>query len=102
MPAWEEIGIVLQDGEVITLLVMLTALPVLSIVRRELTLPGLRWFVGGYLCLTVACGASVAESVIWPTALDLVEHLAYALGGLCLLTGVGALLNAPPPPESAP
>ncbi len=83
-----------QDSEIVTLLFMLATLPVLPAAIRGLDLPGLGWFVAGYLSMGAGYVFTVAEGFVWPDAFNLVEHVAYACGGLFVLAGVLALVKA--------
>jgi hypothetical protein len=85
---------VFQDSEIVTLLFMLATLPVLPSVLRGLELPGLPWFVAGYLCMAGAYVCTIAEGFVWPEALNLLEHLGYAGSGACILRGVIYLVRA--------
>ena len=85
---------VFQYSEVVTLLFTLVTLPVLPVILRGLELPGKRWFVAGYLAMASSYVFTVAEGVLWPRAFNFLEHLGYAVAGVCVLGGVIALSRA--------
>jgi len=85
---------VFQDSEIVTLLFTLATLPVLPVILRGLQLAGRRFFVAGYVWMVSGYVFTMAEGVLWHTAFNFVEHLAYAASGLCMLAGVIALTRA--------
>lgn len=77
-----------QDSEIVDLLMVVFLTPVMVSILREISIVGKRWFVAGYLSIVAGYVLTLAETVIMPELLDLLEHTAYAIAGCFFLVAV--------------
>jgi hypothetical protein len=76
-----------QPSEILNLVVALGALVVLALQFRGPRPASVRWFDLGFLLLCAGWTATVLEGLVWATALNLAEHVAYAAAGLAFAAG---------------
>lgn len=72
-----------QQSEIIALVLAVALTPVVIWTYRGISLPSKPLLAWGLGAILGAYAATVAESFIAPDALNLLEHLLYAVAGVC-------------------
>lgn len=75
---------------VLAVLLIISLVPVLLQYRRYRC----KWLLGTYVAFTAASIATVAESFVFGTILNMVEHLAYMTAGILFLLTAERSANA--------
>ncbi len=72
-----------RESEIVDLLLVVFLTPIMAASIRAIRISGKRWFVAGYLSIVTGFVFTVIEGYILPDAFNVLEHLAYATGGVC-------------------
>ncbi|MDZ4166958.1 MAG: hypothetical protein U1E08_04620 [Coriobacteriia bacterium] len=83
-----------QESEIVDLLMVLFLTPIMAVSVRAIHVVGKRRFIAGYLAIASGYVFTIAEGYVAPVLFNTLEHLAYAVGGVCFLAGLVALAHA--------
>jgi uncharacterized membrane protein YhiD involved in acid resistance len=83
---------VYQVSEIVDLIMAVFLTPIMFTTFRRLRLAGKRWFLVGYAAMLVGYVATIGEGYYLPDALNLTEHIAYAVSGIGFLGGLWSVL----------
>lgn len=73
-----------QANEVVRLLLIVFLTPMVVGGMRSVTVAGKRWFVCAYIAMICGYVFTVAEGYMATVTFNLLEHIAYAVSGLCI------------------
>lgn len=82
-----------QESEIVDLMLVVFLMPMLTIGIRSVQVAGKRWFMASYWAIVCGFILTVAEGYVAPDAMNDLEHIAYALGGIFLAIATYSLLN---------
>lgn len=77
----------IQESEVVVFVFGVAAAFILFFLFRTTWIPRRPWFVAGFLMLVSAYGFTLVEDLLWHDLFNTLEHLGYALSGLCFAIG---------------
>ena len=83
-----------QQDEIVNLIYGIGGLIIILTMLRRIYSDRIKLFLIGYLVLVVAYIATVLEGVIWPDALNIIEHTGYAVTGILFAIAVWMNLRA--------
>lgn len=83
-----------EEGEIVGLILVLTLSPMLAVALREMRFPGKALSVAGYGAIAIGLIVTVAEAYVFPEALNVLEHTAYASGGVLAALGIFRIAKA--------
>ena len=82
-----------QESEIVSLLLALFLTPVMARSARAVQMPGKAWFVAGYLSVVAGYVFTIVEGYWLYDLFNILEHLAYAVGGVWFAMGGLTLLR---------
>ncbi|MDO8916172.1 MAG: hypothetical protein Q7W16_08845 [Coriobacteriia bacterium] len=83
-----------QESEIVDLVMAVFLTPILFVVFRTVYLAGRRWFVSGYLAVIAGYVFTVVEGYFAPDLFNTLEHVSYAVGGVCFAVGAWSVLTS--------
>ena len=83
-----------QESEIVDLLMVLFLTPIMAVSVRAVHVAGKRWFIAGYLAVASGYVFTVAEGYVAPVLFNVLEHAAYAAGGIAFAVAAVQLARA--------
>ena len=83
-----------QESEIVDLLMVLFLTPIMAVSARSIHAAGKRWFITGYLSIASGYVFTVAEGYLAPVLFNVLEHAAYAAGGIFFAVAAVRLARA--------
>lgn len=77
----------IQESEIVALVFSAAAVLILYFLLRTTWVPGRAWFVAGFFLIVSAYVFTVIEDLWRHDLFNILEHLGYALSGLCFAIG---------------